>query len=151
MRGHRVTWDEAKIREYEESKPVRQKIPEPKTPYNTMIDADNGCVSPLQNFEGFDDNSAHAEALIRALNEVASGQRQFGGWTSSEDEADGDLEQDGDSAEDDEFRRVKDLKSIADYELSDEERAVEIEGSDESLRTIEIEGGEETGQDVEIL
>ena len=56
-----------------------------------------GCVSPLQNFEGFEDNSAHAEALIRALNEVASGQRQFGGWTSSEDEADGDLEQDGGS------------------------------------------------------
>ncbi|XP_034672432.1 protein phosphatase inhibitor 2-like [Vitis riparia] len=147
MRGHRVTWDEAKIREYEESKPVRQKIPEPKTPYNTMIDADNGCVSPLQNFEGFDDNSAHAEALIRALNEVASGQRQFGGWTSSEDEADGDLEQDGDSAEDERGKSSRERRS----ELSDEERAVEIEGSDESLRTIEIEGGEETGQDVEIL
>lgn len=144
-------------------------------------------MSPLQNFEGFDDNSAHAEALIRALNEVASGQRQFGGWTSSEDEADGDLEQDGgskaylwkpnmrnirfidlgwsfylfqsfnsycvdirlaDSAEDDELgKSSRERRS----ELSDEERAVEIEGSDESLRTIEIEGGEETGQDVEIL
>lgn len=53
-----------------------------------------------------------------------------------------------DSAEDDELgKSSRERRS----ELSDEERAVEIEGSDESLRTIEIEGGEETGQDVEIL
>lgn len=52
-----------------------------------------------------------------------------------------------DSAEDELGKSSRERRS----ELSDEERAVEIEGSDESLRTIEIEGGEETGQDVEIL
>lgn len=58
-----------------------------------------GSASPSQNSGESLDYSAHAEALIRALNEVASSTSgsRFGGWTSSEDEIDDDLEQAGGS------------------------------------------------------
>lgn len=171
MKG-RVRWDEANIEEIETTKPVRQKITEPKTPYHPMID-DDGSLSPIRG-SSFNDcigDTMDPEAIMSALNDVATSSQQNNrrstGWTSSEDEADADaMDQDGEDSQRgrrksfrelrrvhyDEFRKVKELRrngSLLENGAHDEETEKAKDSSSSisaGVKDIDIEEGSPNSQ-----
>ncbi|MCL7049330.1 hypothetical protein MKW94_009371 [Papaver nudicaule] len=145
----RVRWDEANLVEIEATKPVRQKITEPKTPYHPMLEED-GSLSPVNNFDECMDRAEHAAAIRIALTDAASSSKsgkRSGGWTSSEDEADC-MEEDDDDEEGPETDRKKHFREHRKKHYDEYHKVKELlrKGSfDED----EVEGdGEEKGKDV---
>ncbi|XP_003575302.1 protein phosphatase inhibitor 2 isoform X1 [Brachypodium distachyon] len=71
-RGH-VKWNEENLNDIESTKPVRQKIAEPKTPYHPMLDEHEGSVSPKRCIEESGDKSPpHVDAITSALMQAVS-------------------------------------------------------------------------------
>ncbi|GAU15443.1 hypothetical protein TSUD_44800 [Trifolium subterraneum] len=145
MKGH-VRWDEANIGIIEATKPVRQKITEPKTPYHPMLEDDPTFLgSPSPGRGGYEEcvdeknNPANAEetAFDKATCCSRKKTRQADGWTSSDDEAETVEQTDEDAscsfkehrrAHYDEFLKVKELRQQAALleNGSDEENNTEL-------------------------
>ncbi|PNY04634.1 protein phosphatase inhibitor 2-like [Trifolium pratense] len=141
IRGH-VRWDEANIGNIEATKPVRQKITEPKTPYHPMLEDDSSqspgrvgydeCVD-----EKTDQANAEETAFDKATCCSRKKTRQSDGWSSSEDEIETVEQIDEDAscsfkehrrAHYDEFLKVKELRQQAALleNGSDEENNTEL-------------------------
>ncbi|MED6143420.1 hypothetical protein PIB30_005994 [Stylosanthes scabra] len=137
----RVRWDEANIVEIESTKPLRQKITEPKTPYHPMID-DESSPSPIRgSFDACVDDEHCETNAVSAFDDAASGSgkgmKESDGWTTSEDEAEA-MEQDDEDrnltfkehrkAHYDEFLKVKELRQKASLveDESDEDNNTEL-------------------------
>ncbi|KAJ3673055.1 hypothetical protein LUZ60_006429 [Juncus effusus] len=166
--GQRVRWNEENLHEIESTKPIRQKINEPKTPYHPMID-DDISSSPRNAFDECIDESARAEAIMSALNDVASSSSNpnpnpnsetnpnNGSWSDSDDEPEPEpdnilMDQDEDpesrlsfrehrKVHYDEYRKVKEL--LRSGSLVDEEDDVaNKESSSSSMEVCEKPNGE---------
>ncbi|XP_006647468.1 protein phosphatase inhibitor 2-like [Oryza brachyantha] len=108
-----VKWDEDNLNDIESTKPVREKITEPKTPYHPMVDEDDGPVSPQRSIgESVGKSSPHADAIKNALMEaVSSGKfsaRDSWEPCSNEEEQRTDFEEHR-KAHYDEFRKMKEM------------------------------------------
>ncbi|KAM0824450.1 hypothetical protein ACQ4PT_023436 [Festuca glaucescens] len=96
--SNRVKWDEDNLYEFESSKPVRQKIPEPKTQYHPIMIDDDGSVSPKHPFDKCLDETVNVEAILTVLNGVASSSKNDSkddDWATSDDDADSMEHDDG--------------------------------------------------------
>ncbi|CAL5209504.1 unnamed protein product [Lathyrus oleraceus] len=139
MKG-RVKWDEVNIGNIEATKPVRQKITEPKTPYHPMIEEDSSPSPERRGYDECDDNKSDpVKAEEPAFDNAACCSRkktsESGGWSSSEDEEDETEQTDEDAccsfkehrrAHYDEFLKVKELR---------QQSALLENGSDEDNNT----------------
>ncbi|KAL5213054.1 hypothetical protein ABZP36_023901 [Zizania latifolia] len=111
-----VKWDEENLNDIESTKPVREKITEPKTPYHPMIDEDDGSVSPKRSIDDSVDKSAHADAIKTALMEAVSSGKlsERDHWESCSNDEEGVIKQGTDFEEHrkahyDEFHKMKEL------------------------------------------
>lgn len=104
----RVKWDEENLNDIESTKPVREKITEPKTPFHPTIDEDEeGCIKESV------DKSFHADAITTALMEAVSSGKFSArdNWESSGNEEEainqGNEFEEHRKAHYDEYRKVK--------------------------------------------
>jgi len=105
----RVKWNEENLNDIESTKPAREKITEPKTPYHPMNDEDEE-----RSIEESVDKSFDADAITTALMEAVSSGKFSArdNWESSGNEEEETINQGKDFEEQrkahyDEYRKVK--------------------------------------------